>query len=210
MSNRSVARPFRFDDLLLLYASHDGQARRIATRIAARLSEQCIAALPRDLATDLPAPEELDAAPLVVAVAAVRYGRHLAAAERLLAAYKTSGSLAPLLFVSVSLTARKPGRDTIETNQYLRKSLLRHGVTPAFATAIAGRLDYPRYGWLDRQIIRLIMKLTGGPTDLRCCTEFTDWDAVDAVARRVVAMAGECQPGFAWRFRVSDNRIPVC
>ncbi|HTW68369.1 MAG TPA: menaquinone-dependent protoporphyrinogen IX dehydrogenase, partial [Acetobacteraceae bacterium] len=184
MSVRPAAAPFRFDDLLLLYASHDGQARRIAMRIALRLAEQWIAALPRDLAIGVPAPKEFETAPLVVVVAAVRYGRHLPAADRALAAYKQSGSKAPLIFVSVNLTARKPGRTTVETNQYLRKLLLRHDLTPAFATAVAGRLDYPRYGWLDRQIIRLIMKLTGGPTDPRTCTEFTDWQAVEAIAQR--------------------------
>ena len=47
------------------------------------------------------------------------------------------------------------------------------------AAAVAGRLDYPHYRWLDRQIIRFIMKMTGGPTDPRSCVEFTAWKAVD-------------------------------
>jgi menaquinone-dependent protoporphyrinogen oxidase len=207
MSICSAAVPFRFDDVLLLYASHDGQARRIATRISVRLAEQDIAGSPRDLAVRFPRTEELRAAPLIVTVAAVRYGRHLRTAEHLLAEYKKSGSSAPLVFVSVNLTARKPGRNAAETNQYLRRSLLRHGVTPAIATAVAGRLDYPRYNWLDRQIIRLIMKLTGGPTDLSRCTEFTDWDAVDAIAQRVAQMAGQCEPRVAWKFGARENRI---
>lgn len=209
MSRCSAAVPFRFDDVLLLYASHDGQARRIATRISVRLAEQYIAALPRDLAVRFPGTKELKAAPLIVIVAAVRYGRHLRAAECLLADYKKSMSSAPLVFVSVNLTARKPGRNVVETNQYLRRSLLRHGVTPSFATAVAGRLDYPRYRWLDRQIIRLIMKLTGGPTDLTRCTEFTDWDAVDAIAYRVAELAGQCEPRMAWRFGVSENGLLI-
>jgi menaquinone-dependent protoporphyrinogen oxidase len=209
MSRCSAAVPFRFDDVLLLYASLDGQARRIATRIAIRLAEQYIAGLPRDLAVGFPQTEELKTAPLIVTVAAVRYGRHLRAAERLLAAYKKSGSSAPLVFVSVNLTARKPGRNAAETNQYLRRSLLRHGVAPVIATAVAGRLDYPRYTWLDRQIIRLIMKLTGGPTDLTRCTDFTDWDAVDAIARRVAEMAGQREPLIAWRLGVPENRILI-
>ena len=185
------------DDVLLLYATHDGQARRIATRIADRLVEQGIAATPQDLAAGVPAAEQLLAAPLITVVAAVRYGRHRPAAERLLAAYTRSGSVAPLIFISVSLTARKPNRNSIETNQYLRKSLSHHRVTPVLATAIPGRLDYPRYGWLDRQIIRLIMKLTGGPTDPRSCTEFTDWNVVDTVANRIAEHFRGCNPDMA-------------
>lgn len=174
--------------MLLLYATRDGQARRIATRIASGLADEGIGISPHNLALGLPVMCELAAVPLVVLVAAVRYGRHLPEAERLMAAYRASASQAPLVFISVNLTARKPDRNSAETNQYLRKSIARHGLTPAFATAVAGRLDYRRYGWRDRQIIRLIMKLTGGPTDLQSCTEFTDWSAVDAIARRVVEL----------------------
>ncbi|HUN42907.1 MAG TPA: flavodoxin domain-containing protein [Acetobacteraceae bacterium] len=207
MKTTSAALPFRFDDLMLLYASHDGQARRIAARIAVCLAEQWIAALPRDLAMGVPAAADLKTAPLIAVVSAVRYGRHLRAAERLLAAYKESGSTAPLIFVSVSLTARKPGRSRVENNQYLRASLQRHGVAAAFATAVAGRLDYPRYRWPDRQIIRLIMKLTGGPTNPRSCTEFTDWDAVDAIADRITELRDHCDPAVVRRADAFENRI---
>ena len=44
----------------------------------------------------------------------------------------------------------------------------------------AGKLNYPIYNWLDRNIIRLIMRLTGGPTDPDTVMEFTDWQKVDA------------------------------
>jgi menaquinone-dependent protoporphyrinogen oxidase len=110
---------------------------------------------------------------VVVVVAAVRYGRHLKEAERFLAANRPLLVQTTLVFVSVNLTARKPGQDTAEGIRYLRQSIARHRLKPAWATAVAGRLDYPHYGWLDRQIIRLIMKLTGGPTDARSCFEFT-------------------------------------
>jgi menaquinone-dependent protoporphyrinogen oxidase len=59
---------------------------------------------------------------------------------------------------------------------------------PALDAAVAGRLDYPSYNWLDRQIIRLIMMLTGGPTDPRCRVEYTSWKAVDAIADRIAAI----------------------
>jgi menaquinone-dependent protoporphyrinogen oxidase len=35
------------------------------------------------------------------------------------------------------------------------------------AVAIVGGLDDARWRWWDRPIIRLIMRLTGGPTDPR-------------------------------------------
>lgn len=76
---------------------------------------------------------------------------------------------------------------------------MRHGLKPAFATAVAGRLDYPRYRWLDRQAIRLIMKLTGGPTDPRSCTEFTSWEVVDEIATRITGLNAAARGGGANR-----------
>ena len=210
MTGPSSVQPRRPGDMLLLYATHDGQAGKIAYRISLRLAEHGISAPPRDLAIAAPAPAELATAPLIAVIAAVRYGRHLQAAERLLAGYRNSRSRAPLVFLSVNLTARKPGRDSVQTNRYLRKSLARHRLTPAFAAAVAGRLDYPRYGWMDRQIIRLIMKLTGGPTDPQTCTEFTDWHAVDTIARRIAERLERCGETRPEHDESADCRMLIC
>jgi menaquinone-dependent protoporphyrinogen oxidase len=174
----------------LLYASRDGQARRIAMRIADRLAERGIAITPRDLAIPFAAEESLAGARVVVVVAAGRYGRHLPEAEHFFSACRDALARVRLVFVSVNLSARKAGNDTAVGNRYLRKSIARHRLEPALATAVAGRLDYKLYGWLDRQIIRCIMKLTGGPTDPRSQVEFTAWAAVDTIAERVADLHG--------------------
>lgn len=48
----------------------------------------------------------------------------------------------------------------------------------------AGKIDYPRYGPLDR-LMSLIMWITNGSTAPTAVMEFTDWQRVDAFARRV-------------------------
>ena len=141
-----------------------------------------------DLALASPRSGELAGAPLIVLVAAVRYGRHLPEAGRFLAAYRAPPSPPPLALASVNLSARKPGKSDRVGNPYLRKLIARHGIAPALATAFAGRLDYPRYGWFDRQIIRFIMLLTGGPTDPNSCIEYTSWGAVDEFAAQIVRL----------------------
>jgi len=178
----------------LYYATHDGQARRIAERIAGRLAESGIPASPQDLATSLPAAEKLAAARLVTIVSAVRYGRHLPEGRRFLSLYQTLGAPPPLVFLSVCLAARKPGRDTAAGNPYLRKAIARHRLAPALALALAGRLNYPRYGWLDRQMIRFIMMLTRGPTDPRTSIEYTAWSVVDDIAQRIAELLGRSEP----------------
>jgi menaquinone-dependent protoporphyrinogen oxidase len=172
----------------LFYATRDGQARRIAGQIQARLSENAILAQPIDLAAEFPALGELGGAALVVLVAAVRYGRHLREANRFLATYRTLPAPPPLVLVSVNLTARKPGKDTAEGNPYLRKLIARYHLRPALASAIGGRLDYARYAWWDRQIIRLIMAITGGPTDPHACVDYASPEAIDDVAARIASL----------------------
>jgi menaquinone-dependent protoporphyrinogen oxidase len=174
--------------VLLCYATRDGQAKKIATHVAARLATQGIAVVPRDLATEAPSAADLAAAPLVAAVLAIRYGKHLPQSMRLVEALAACPVPPPLALASVCLTARKPGKDTAEGNVYLRKFIARHRLRPALATAIAGRLDYPGYRFLDRLAIRFIMWITGGPTDPRVTVEFTDWAKVDAFADGIAAL----------------------
>jgi menaquinone-dependent protoporphyrinogen oxidase len=174
--------------IALYYATRDGQSRRIAEYIYRRLADSETLAPPLDVAVTRPAPGDLTAAALIVLVAAVRYGRHLPEADRFLAAYRSLASPPPLALASVNLTARKPAKTTATGNAYLRKIIARHRLAPALAVAFAGRLDYRRYGWLDRQIIRFIMLLTRGPTDPDTSVEFTSWQAVDEFADRIAEL----------------------
>jgi menaquinone-dependent protoporphyrinogen oxidase len=186
---------------MVFYATRDGQSRRIAVRICERLAAHGIGVAPRDLAGAWPRAEELASAAVVVLVAAVRYGRHVPEARRFLGRYRALAPAPALALASVNLTARKPAKRTAEANPYLRKLVARAGCRPAVAAAFAGRLDYPRYGWLDRQLIRSIMWLTGGPTDPGTCVEYTAWDAVDAFAAQVAEL-------HAQRTGARPNRVP--
>ena len=172
----------------LYYATRDGQSRRIAERVSRRLGEAGAPIPALDLAVAQPAASDLAAAAMVVLVAAVRYGRHLPEADRFLTVYRSLQSPPPLALASVNLTARKPAKTTATGNAYLRKLIARHRLAPALAVAFAGRLDYRRYGWLDRQIIRFIMLLTRGPTDPKTNVEYTSWPAVDEFAARIAEL----------------------
>jgi menaquinone-dependent protoporphyrinogen oxidase len=181
----------------LYYATRDGHSRRIAERIASRLGEQGVAAVPRDLAApDLPQPDgtQSEGTGPVVVVMAVRYGKHLPEAERFLARLGHLAVPPPLVLLSVNLTARKPGRDTLERCTYLKKTIRRHALRPVLARAFGGRLDYARYGLRDRLMIRFIMWLTGGPTHSGEAIEYTDWGKVDSTARDIAALCKGANP----------------
>ncbi len=59
---------------------------------------------------------------------------------------------------------------------------------PKTMAVFAGKIDYPKYKFLDRHMIRLIMWITKGPTDLNGTYEFTDWAKVDAFGQVVSEM----------------------
>ena len=55
------------------------------------------------------------------------------------------------------------------TNQklipYIKKFLKRTSWKPKVLGVFAGKIDYPKYNFFDKQMIRLIMWITKGPTD---------------------------------------------
>jgi menaquinone-dependent protoporphyrinogen oxidase len=174
----------------LFYATRDGQSRRIAERMAERLAEHEIETLPKDLRVQQPSQSVLESTDLVVIVAAIRYGKILPEARDFLAAYQKLQRKPKLVFLVVNLTSRKPGKETPEGSVYIRKAIKQYELEPAFARAIPGRLDYQRYTWRDRQLIRFIMLLTGGPTDPRTSIEYTPWNVVDDIAQKVADLNG--------------------
>lgn len=96
----------------------------------------------------------------------------------------------PNALFSVNVVARKPGKDVPEANPYLLKFLRRIAWKPQRLAVFAGKIDYPRYGALDRTMIRFIMWMTKGPTDPTSVVEFTDWSRVEAFGAQLATMAG--------------------
>jgi menaquinone-dependent protoporphyrinogen oxidase len=172
--------------ILFLYSTVDGHTLKICSRLQA-LAEQAghratLAALEEHAGIDL-APFDK-----IVVGASIRYGRHRPAVAAFMRAMRPILERKPSAFFSVNIVARKPGKNTPETNPYVRKFLRQIGWRPRQVAVFAGMLDYPRYGFWDRQIIRFIMLLTKGPIDPCAVVEFTDWSQVDAFGRAVSTM----------------------
>jgi menaquinone-dependent protoporphyrinogen oxidase len=126
----------------------------------------------------------------IVLGAAIRNGKHNRAVLDLIRHHQPLLDAKPSAFFSVSLVARKPAKNTPETNPYVKTFLARSPWQPKLVGVFAGDLDYQRYRFSDRHIIRFIMTLTGGPTDLDTKVEFTDWEAVRQFGAQVASLAG--------------------
>ncbi|MDH4165212.1 MAG: menaquinone-dependent protoporphyrinogen IX dehydrogenase [Gammaproteobacteria bacterium] len=140
---------------------------------------------PRDAAT-------FDA---IVIGASIRHGKHNPAVYAFIEEHRALLDAKPNAFFSISLVARKPRKNTPETNPYMQKFLALTTWRPQLLAVFGGVLDYQRYGPFDRHAIRFIMRLTGGPTDLHTNVEFTPWDEVRRFAGRIAALAEGRVPG---------------
>ena len=172
--------------ILILYSTVDGHTLRICQRLQAVLEPTGHAVTLSEL--DDRTSVDLRSFDRIVIGASIRYGRHRPGVAAFMRAHQGALQAKPNAFFSVNIVARKPNRNTPETNPYVRKLLTQIGWRPRQLAVFAGKLDYPRYGFWDRQIIRFIMLLTRGPTDPRATVEFTDWAQVERFARTLADM----------------------
>jgi menaquinone-dependent protoporphyrinogen oxidase len=153
--------------ILIIYSTTDGQTLKICQRLQ-RLIESYGDTVTLVDINNVPG-VELSAYDKIVIGASIRYGKHKPAVYS--------------AFFSVNVVARKPGKRQPDTNPYVRKFLRQISWKPKNVAVFAGRIDYQRYGYWDRNIIRLIMWITKGPTDPMTNIEFTDWNQVEAFGR---------------------------
>lgn len=179
-------------DTLFLYTTNNGQTQRICETMATTMrgmGKSC-----RLLEIESPeTPAALNECRQIIIGAPIRYGRLPRALYRFISTQTTLLATRPNAFFCVSADARHPGRDNIETSTHLRRFLDRSPWWPQRLRAFAGAIAYPRYRWHERAMIRAIMSLTGGPTDISREHEFTDWDAVRHTAREWASQAEVCR-----------------
>ncbi len=178
-------------NILLLYSSVYGHTRRICDRMQARLVELGHQVEPLSVAGGAVDPSRYDA---ILIGASIRNGKHNPAVLDFIARHTPLLDAKPSGFFSVNLVARKPAKNTPETNPYTKAFVAKSPWQPKLLGVFGGDLDYQRYTPFDRNVIRFIMWLTKGPTDPQTKDEYTDWDEVDRFATRFAALA-DGRPG---------------
>ncbi|RWR02716.1 protoporphyrinogen oxidase [[Pantoea] beijingensis] len=165
---------------LILFSSRDGQTREIASYIATSLRNEMECDILNILHIQDLKWEQYDR---VLIGASIRYGHFHSAVAKFVKRYLPELQERVTGFFSVNLTARKPEKRSPQTNAYTRKFLLQSPWQPDCCAVFAGALRYPRYGFFDRIMIQLIMRMTGGETDATKEVEYTDWAQVSRFAQ---------------------------
>jgi menaquinone-dependent protoporphyrinogen oxidase len=137
-----------------------------------------------DNATDI----RLEGFDKIVVGASIRYGKHQKQVFDFVARNEKLLVSKPSAFFSVNVVARKAHKNQPGTNPYMLKFLRQVAWQPDALAVFAGKIDYKKYRFLDRQMIRLIMYITHGPTHPDTVADFTDWKQVESFAGVVCNM----------------------
>lgn len=172
--------------ILLLYASTDGHTRKICNRLQQVIEQQGHQVTLVSVNDE--SPIDLQAFDKIVIGASIRYGKHSPKITELINRNKSLLDNKPNAFFSVNIVARKPEKSHPDTNPYMRKFLKQIAWQPKQLAVFAGKLEYPKYSFFDRAMIRLIMFITKGPTDPKTVIEFTDWQQVESFGRLIGAL----------------------
>ncbi len=121
----------------------------------------------------------------IVIGASIRYGKHHKKVYAFIEQHHALLKRKANAFFSVNIVARKPNKNRPQTNPYVKKFLNQITWKPQHTAVFGGKLDYKKYGFFDREMIRFIMWLTKGETDPNSVTEYTNWDEVEQFAHAV-------------------------
>lgn len=174
-------------NILVAYSTTDGHTPRICERLRQVMTQRghsvTVTALAQADALDLSGFDQ------IVIGASIRYGKHKPQVAQFIARHQALLESKSNAFFTVNIVARKPEKNRPETNPYLIKFLRQITWKPKLLGVFAGKLDYPRYSFFDRLMIRFIMLMTNGPTDPKAVIEFTDWQQVEAFGQQLSDMA---------------------
>jgi len=173
-------------NILIIYSTTDGHTKRICDRLK-QMVEAKGNKVGGKLIDDDPG-MDIGLFDKVVIGASIRYGKHGPQVYKFIRANHDKLESRPSAFFTVNVVARKAEKSRPDSNPYLLKFLKQISWQPQQLAVFAGKIDYPKYTFWDRQAIRFIMWMTKGPTDPQAVVEFTDWDSVDDFGRVVAEM----------------------
>ena len=162
--------------IIIIYSTTDGHTRKICQYLQQEIEklQNQVVVTPINSVTDF----DLSSFDKIVVGASIRYGKHSPLVFDFIKRNSSVLDRKPNAFFTVNVVARKPEKCDPETNPYLIKFLKQIAWKPTKLAVFAGKLNYQKCKFWDRLAIRLIMRMTKGPTDPNTNVEFTNWNRV--------------------------------
>jgi len=164
---------------IFIYSSTDGQSQKICEFLKNKFDDAHTISIDK---INIKYLKDFDH---LIIGASVRYGDHNKKVYEFINKNKLFLKSKKTAFFSVNATARKAKKDSVSTNPYIIKFIKKTQWSPDKIAVFAGKIDYSKYSFIDKYIIKLIMWITNGPTDTSKCYEFTDWEKVKIFSREI-------------------------
>ena len=161
----------------IIYSSVDGQTLKICNKLREGIKQNNQKV---ELFSITDFNEDVTNYNKLIIGASIRYGVHNKEIIDFINTNKKQLDSIKTAFFSVNLVARKPKKNTPDTNPYVIKFFKSIDWTPTVVEVFAGKLDYKKYPLYDRLMIQFIMWMTKGPTNTNTEIEYTNWDKVSA------------------------------
>lgn len=171
-------------NVLIIYATREGQTEKIARRIVKTLA--ALGHAPELFNADRAVPGDLERFQVVIVGGPIHAGGYPRSIVRFAREHRELLERIPSAFFSVGLAvASRTSDGRAQTLELVDKFVKQSGWRPRHVELIAGALPYSKYNFLIRFIMRRIAAKEGGDTDTSRDYEYTDWAAVDRFASNV-------------------------
>ena len=168
--------------ILVLYSSTDGHTIKICSYLSKKLQQNHFVEMNK-ISND----EKVDFSnyDFIIIGASIRYGSYRKIFLKFINENYFELQKSVTAFFSVNIVARKKEKNSINTNPYIKKFYKLSKWKPNIVEVFAGKLDYSKYNFFNKNIIRFIMWITKGPTNTDAIIEFTDWNKVENFAKKI-------------------------
>ena len=168
--------------ILILYSSIDGHTKRICSFISNKLKQNHIIEM-NEINNDQKV--KFYIYDFIIIGASIRYGTYRKSFLKFINENHIELQNSKSAFFSVNIVARKKEKNSINTNPYIKKFYRLSKWKPNIVEVFAGKLDYPKYNFFNKNIIKFIMWMTNGPTQTDIVVEFTNWNDVKKFANKI-------------------------
>ncbi|WP_455221676.1 menaquinone-dependent protoporphyrinogen IX dehydrogenase [Kaarinaea lacus] len=165
-------------NILILYASLEGQTQKIAERIAQELRNKGYQ-VTNQSAEHLPNNYNSDSFGAVIIGGSIHMGHYPKYLKKFVSSHADWLNSVTSAFFTVCMAIHsQQEKSRQEAITYGDNFIKQTGWQPALTTTFAGAVKYTQYNFITRFIMKRISRREGGSTDTSRDHEYTDWDSV--------------------------------
>jgi menaquinone-dependent protoporphyrinogen oxidase len=169
--------------VLIVYGTTEGQTRKISEFLKEEIGNAGYEVELADATMNPPNPNDYNA---VIVAGSLHAGNYQTSIQHYVKDHHDIINEKRSIFISVSLIAATKDQESWrELEEHTEKFLNLTGWHPDHVEQVAGALLYTKYDFFKRFLMRMISKRSGGDVDTTRDYEYTDWDQVKDIEKKL-------------------------